>query len=88
MASKHAGPCPADGADDRGRCAGTCTECGDHRLLTGRYTPYCPSCETCDECGCPAADGFAHNAGCPKIARANVDADPDDDERSDAEGRL
>lgn len=56
--------CPPDGHYDNGRCAGECRECGDHLLLTGRYTPYCPGCDTCPDCGCPYADGFQHYAGC------------------------
>ncbi len=60
----HAGECPADGGDARGRCLGACRECGEHLQATGRYTVYCPSCNCCDECGCPQVDGFTHYAGC------------------------
>lgn len=60
----HYEKCPSDGTDCRGRCLGRCRECGEHLLNTGRYTVYCPSCDGCPECGCPAADGFSHYAGC------------------------
>lgn len=59
----HAHSCPPDGSDSRGRCVGIC-DCGEHFLLTGRYTPYCPSCQTCHACGCPEVDGFSHYEGC------------------------
>lgn len=55
--------CTPDGVNQRGRCVGNC-ECGEHLLLTGRYTPYCPSCQTCEACGCPGVDGFSHYEGC------------------------
>jgi hypothetical protein len=60
----HEGDCPSDGHDYHGRCLGLCMECEEHLLSTGRYTVYCPSCDCCPDCGCPAADGFAHYAGC------------------------
>lgn len=56
--------CPPDGTNQRGQCAGYCDECGEHALVTGRYTAYCPSCHTCEACGCPEADGFSHYEGC------------------------
>jgi len=62
--------CPPDGRDQRGRCVGECEECGDHGLVTGRYTSYCPSCQTCESCGCPEADGFSHYQGCQLAAAA------------------
>jgi hypothetical protein len=62
--------CPPDGRY-RGRCAGTCAECGEHILTTGRNTRYCPSCDCCETCGCPCVDGFSHNAGCPEGAEEN-----------------
>ena len=61
--------CPSNGTDYHGRCLGACRECGEHRLSTGRYTPYCPSCEACPSCGCPDADGFQHYAGCEDAPR-------------------
>lgn len=59
--------CPPNGTDSRGRCLGACRECGEHLECTGRYTTYCPSCDVCPDCGCPDADGFSHNAGCPAV---------------------
>ena len=64
MTRSHTDECPADGRSYHGTCLGTCSECDEHLLSTGRYTAYCPSCMTCPTCGCPAADGFAHYAGC------------------------
>jgi len=64
MSSKHQGECPSDGGDYHGRCLGSCFECGEHLLSTGRYTTYCPDCDTCPDCGCPNVDGFSHYEGC------------------------
>ncbi len=65
--------CPGDGTDYHGRCLGTCRECGEHLLSTGRYTVYCPCCSCCPECGCPNADGFAHYSGCTEVALNQVE---------------
>lgn len=65
--------CPPDGKTSRGVCLGGCSECGEHLLCTGRYTPYCPSCQTCPTCGCPEADGFSHYAGCDEAEEADDD---------------
>ena len=56
-----------DMLDYHGRCLGSCRECDEHLMNTGRYTVYCPFCNTCPECGCPNVDGFEHYQGCPVI---------------------
>jgi hypothetical protein len=45
-----------------------CKECDSFIEYTGRNTPYCPSCDVCPSCGCPQADGFSHNIGCPETS--------------------